>query len=151
MYHKTKEYRKIHNYLNYNFSKTNKCSNVDCEGNCYRYEWALIKGREYSYDINDYIELCTKCHRVYDLTGRKVSKSTREKMSKAQNKRNWSFVKSAKYVSREEAVKMYRLRINGESYRSIGRLLNFHHNTVKNSLDNLYNYNYWFPKEIKIS
>ena len=30
--------------------------------------WALKHGRKYSYDINDYIEMCDSCHHLYDMT-----------------------------------------------------------------------------------
>jgi hypothetical protein len=31
-----------------------------------RYEWALLKEKNYSLNINDYIQLCPSCHRHYD-------------------------------------------------------------------------------------
>jgi hypothetical protein len=43
-----------------------------------KYEYALITGKSYSLNIEDYLELCTSCHRKYDMTEQikiKISKS----------------------------------------------------------------------------
>jgi len=61
--------KKYGNATNCNFCNTEKAK---------RYEWALLKDRSYSMDINDYIPLCPSCHRKYDIT-----KETRLKMSKS--------------------------------------------------------------------
>jgi hypothetical protein len=66
-------YSKFHKIINKENKKAGVCSFCKQTGKK-KYEWALIKGREYSQDINDYIELCVKCHRNYDVT-----EETREK------------------------------------------------------------------------
>jgi hypothetical protein len=62
------QYYRIHEKLVRYNGNAKYCSNKACNyKNPKRYEWALIKGREYSLDINDYIPLCPSCHRKYDF------------------------------------------------------------------------------------
>lgn len=62
-------YANIHVMLVYRHGKAIKCENPDCKSvSPKRYEWALRKGREYSHNISDYIQLCPSCHRKYDMT-----------------------------------------------------------------------------------
>jgi len=72
MVYKDKHYNNCHAYINRKYGKASKCENPECEyENPKRFEWALLKGREYSKDINDYIQLCPSCHRYYDFTEEK--------------------------------------------------------------------------------
>ena len=57
-------YNAIHQHLSRHFPKTGQC--VRCHRTACRTELALIKGREYSRDRNDYLELCVPCHRRMD-------------------------------------------------------------------------------------
>lgn len=53
------------------FGKAAKCENRDCSHdntNQKRFHWALIKGRRYSRNREDYIQLCPSCHGKYDMT-----------------------------------------------------------------------------------
>ncbi len=59
-------YRAIHTYLSKHFPKTGACD--EC-GETRRTEYALIKGREYSRDREDYRELYKLCHNRYDEIG----------------------------------------------------------------------------------
>jgi hypothetical protein len=59
-------YRAIHTYLSKHFPKSGICE--EC-GEAKRTEYALIKGREYSRQREDYRELCKLCHNRYDQTG----------------------------------------------------------------------------------
>jgi hypothetical protein len=71
-----KEYHRIHNWLRYHHGKASYCCHCNTK-NCKRYEFALIKGKEYARDINNYIQLCSACHKAYDFkeeTGEKISK-----------------------------------------------------------------------------
>lgn len=90
------EYFRIHNWLTYHHGKACKCDNELCESvKPKRFEWALLKGKDYKKDRNNYIQLCPSCHRRYDYTeeqrkkqsesakGRVFSKSHRINLSKS--------------------------------------------------------------------
>lgn len=80
----SKEYHRAHYYLRTNHGKANKCESKECLGVSRNYEWALKKGKEYSFNKDDYLQLCKSCHSKYDFKGvKKLPKETREKMSVA--------------------------------------------------------------------
>jgi hypothetical protein len=56
-------YGAIHRYLRTHNPKTGICDECGLEK---RTEFALIKGRQYSRNREDYRELCKKCHNNYD-------------------------------------------------------------------------------------
>lgn len=62
-----KLYGQIHDFLRRKFIKKGVCEHCKERGRK-RYEVALIQGRNYSFNLNDYIELCVPCHRKYDFT-----------------------------------------------------------------------------------
>lgn len=66
-------YRIIHDWLHYRHGKPNHCENPKCDGLGKRYEYALKHGHEHKRDINNYMQLCSKCHRNYDMTDEKAS------------------------------------------------------------------------------
>jgi hypothetical protein len=59
-------YGAIHRYLRQHFPKSGICD--EC-GQVKPTEYALIKGRTYSRNREDYRELCKLCHNRYDQTG----------------------------------------------------------------------------------
>lgn len=62
-------YRKLHHWLVNNYGKANKCEEVNCEyPHPKRFEWALINGKEYEYNRDNFIMLCPSCHRKYDYS-----------------------------------------------------------------------------------
>ena len=83
------EYFRIHNWLSYHYGKASKCENTDCKNiKPKRFEWALIKGKQHSRNIENYIQLCPSCHRKYDITEeRKSDFSKLRKGISAKNKR----------------------------------------------------------------
>lgn len=107
-----KEYFRIHSWLIYNHGKASKCENELCTSvNPKRFEWALLRGKEYKRDRNNYIQLCPSCHRKYDYTlEQKVKQSKTRKGKEAKNKipvyqytLDGVFIK--KYASYTEAAK----------------------------------------------
>ena len=91
---KDREYFRIHNWLSYNYGAANKCEAVSCKSKSpKRFEWALIKGKEYKKDRTHFIMMCPSCHRKYDFTetqrinqslsakGRTFSQETKLKLS----------------------------------------------------------------------
>jgi hypothetical protein len=64
-------YCALHFWNRRHFGKANKCENPDCKYvNPKRYEWALIKGKPYSRDRNNFIMFCKSCHVKYDGIGK---------------------------------------------------------------------------------
>lgn len=80
------KYFTIHNYLRNNFKKKNKCDHCGTTEKR-RYEWALIKGREYSRSLTDYFELCVPCHRIYDVS-EKMRENSRIQGAKLKGENN---------------------------------------------------------------
>jgi hypothetical protein len=60
-------YNAVHAYLNRKFPKTGKCD--ECK-RPKRTQYALITGRVYSRNREDYRELCSSCHVRYDDAAR---------------------------------------------------------------------------------
>ena len=58
--------RAIHNWLGYNYGKSDECWNKNCLKKCDTYEWALLHDKKYQHNVNNFIKLCVKCHRLYD-------------------------------------------------------------------------------------
>jgi hypothetical protein len=58
--------RSIHFWVDTHKPKSGSCSHC---GRSTRTEWANVSG-EYKRDINDYIELCPSCHKIYDQDGK---------------------------------------------------------------------------------
>lgn len=56
-------YSAIHKWMSNNFKKKDSC--FRCSGNKPRTEWANISGK-YERNINDWVELCSSCHRYFD-------------------------------------------------------------------------------------
>jgi len=55
-----------HRWIVKHYGKSNKCENVDCVYvNPKRFEWANISG-EYKREREDYMMLCSSCHRIKD-------------------------------------------------------------------------------------
>jgi hypothetical protein len=85
-------YSGLHKYLRQHYPKTGICE--EC-GQTARTQYALIHGRTYSRNREDYRELCRCCHMRYDLGGRTVSPEARARMSAGQ-KRRWDKKRAAK-------------------------------------------------------
>ena len=75
----TKNYASIHRWLKSEFGKAIRCENPGCAyKNTKRFEWALLKGKEYARKRENFWMLCKSCHFKYDITkerNKKVSTS----------------------------------------------------------------------------
>ena len=68
MKNKPKEYyRIVHDWINRHYGKASKCSNPECKSISQFFEYCLKKGCEHDRNIDNYIELCRSCHRLYDM------------------------------------------------------------------------------------
>ena len=66
-------YAAFHIWILKYYGNANKCDNrenktldFECSDSTNNFEWAKIKGRRYSRDREDYLQLCVSCHRKYD-------------------------------------------------------------------------------------
>lgn len=59
-------YKALHRWLKDNFGKANKCENPKCPKKSQKFEWSLIKGKEYSHRRKNFRMLCRSCHCKYD-------------------------------------------------------------------------------------
>lgn len=98
-------YHSDHRYLTAKYGKATHCSNVNCQAkNPKRYERALIRGRPHSKNIDDYIELCSSCHKFYDQ-----DPITREKIRKTQTgQKRPTMEKPVKRIGPMGGIKIYR-------------------------------------------
>lgn len=84
----------VHRWLKRSFGKASRCENIECQTSySKRFEWALIHGKDYDKERENFIQLCCSCHRKYDYTdeqkkkvsianiGKKASEETKKKMS----------------------------------------------------------------------
>lgn len=77
----------IHDWLQLHFGKADKCEQC---GSIKRVQWAKIKGKEYKRKRENFWQLCSSCHIVYDDTivkggwnkGKKWSKEIRKNISR---------------------------------------------------------------------
>jgi len=126
------EYRIIHSKLNILNNKLGKCFLCGCNNK--KTEWALIAGRKYTQNIEDYMELCRSCHRKYDWRDRKYDKQALKKMSIAAKKRTGSLNSVSKlliniengifYESITEASKAYGISTSMLSFKLSGKFKN---------------------------
>lgn len=65
-YTKKLKYRALHSRLVREFGKANHCENTKCSRKCKTYDYALKNGKEYEFNINNFIQLCRTCHMIYD-------------------------------------------------------------------------------------
>ena len=61
-------YHGLHTWLIKKFGKALCCENPKCEHKpTKRYEWSLLKGKEYERKRENFWQLCVSCHRKYDM------------------------------------------------------------------------------------
>ena|SRR3990167_7141713 len=88
------KYDWIHHWLVYHYGKANKCENPGCNyPNPKKFNWALIKGKDYEQNRDNFWMLCPSCHIKYDASpmkseklrllrlGTKYSEATKRKMT----------------------------------------------------------------------
>jgi hypothetical protein len=70
-------YYSKHQFLSKNHGKPSECTYCSIKGKKkkggrWSIQWAKIKNRAYSHDVNDYIALCRTCHSKYDWNDTKT-------------------------------------------------------------------------------
>jgi len=77
-------YNRVHKWIRSHYGNAIKCENKDCQyRKPKRFEWALITGKKYEKNINNFIQLCCSCHRKYDFT----EEARKKQKKKASRKR----------------------------------------------------------------
>lgn len=61
-------YYAVHIWLKKYYGKAYMCSASNCSGKSQNYQWALIKGKKYTHDVDNFMQLCRSCHSKYDYT-----------------------------------------------------------------------------------
>ncbi len=90
-------YNSLHWWLRREFGSANKCEHPLCDKDSIHFQWSLIKGKEYDRNIENFWQLCRKCHFKYDLKefqkerfdiGRKKAHKSRTGKTHSQETRN---------------------------------------------------------------
>jgi hypothetical protein len=97
----------LHKRLSKKYGKAIKCEMCGSEGRS-KYEWALKKGRGYSDNQEDYMQLCCSCHRTYDYTQDQKKKMSAAKKGKPKFGNQLKFVQIG-IDSRKRCVMQYSL------------------------------------------
>lgn len=63
---KPKGYGTIHGWIARHYGKATKCQNKYCQHLSAHYQWALLKGKVYEKNIDNFVMLCGSCHQRYD-------------------------------------------------------------------------------------
>jgi len=76
------DYQSQHQFLVRNHGNPKQCEQCGElghkeAGGRWSIHWAKKKDREYTHDKNDYLQLCRKCHGLYDLTEEKANRLRR--------------------------------------------------------------------------
>lgn len=105
------QHSRIHILLNRKYGAASTCENKECQNiGIRRYEWALIKGKSYSLNRDDYMQLCVSCHRKYDDSPerrRRLSEANRGKVCHNRSRvlcqfdNEWNYIET--YSSSAEA------------------------------------------------
>lgn len=61
-----KEYDAIHRWLHKIYGSASKCENKQCDHSINVFNWCKIRGLNYDYKRENFIQLCKRCHKKYD-------------------------------------------------------------------------------------
>lgn len=70
-------YWSVHGWILKNFGKADFCQNPQCLKVSKTYDWALLKGKDYEKNKDNFISLCRSCHKKYDRV--KIGLTVRER------------------------------------------------------------------------
>lgn len=95
------KHNKFHKSIINNYGNAAKCEH--CKSTtAKRYEWCLREGHEYSSNPEDYLQLCTSCHRKYDFN---ESIRTKLKVKKQGESHNMAKLSEAKVLEIYDLLK----------------------------------------------
>jgi len=119
-----REYDRLHKRIFIRYGPASKCESETCSSkNPKRFEWALKKGRQYSDDPDDYLQLCPSCHRKYDFT-----EEYREKLSMANRGQNSHKTK----LKDKDVLDIYDLMNGGVTNKEIAAMYGMDSSSISN-------------------
>lgn len=124
-----KHYGNIHRWLAYHYPKKklcDHCSKTDCKG----YDYALIHGRYYEKKRDNFLELCKRCHNIYDGNQAGKIHALRTEADRKRASRN-TCKPIAKYSKDGEFIKAY------QSIKSAAKQNKVLHSSIRNSISGL--------------
>lgn len=109
-----KQYDIIHSWLIRKHGSANQCVSLTCTGKSKNFQWALLKGKLYEKNPENFIQLCASCHMKYDMTPERLSNFreiewTEEMRLAARNRR------IGKLASKETLKKMSEARMGDKN------------------------------------
>jgi len=107
-------YNAVHKWLAYQYGSADKCEQCNTK-KAKKYEWALLRGKEYEKKRNNFWQLCTSCHVVYDG---KIEKLTKVKLKPVMAEGNTS---TMYFKSTKEAVRLLEISNTAISNNLTGR------------------------------
>ena len=114
-------YQAIHIWLKNHYGIANMCECNKCNGKSKKYQWALLKNKNHSHNRENYIMLCSSCHRKYDMSNKLKIDIANTKMK---DKKILQYSKQNKLIN------------TWNNLYSISILLNINKNAVCNCLNN---------------
>lgn len=83
-------YDAIHQWLNTHYGKANMCTGNKCLRISQTFQWALIKGKKHKHNRNNYMMLCSSCHRIYDQKPEWHQKAQNTREAKGNHVAGWN-------------------------------------------------------------
>lgn len=65
----------VHRWLYVHYGSPKICEMKGCKGKSQWFDWAKKTDYDYERNINNFLRLCRKCHRKYDLTPKKAKQA----------------------------------------------------------------------------
>lgn len=65
-------YRQLHKWIRRNYGSAYHCQNLLCRKESSFYDWAKLPEVPYNHNINNYLQLCRKCHKAMDVKKEKI-------------------------------------------------------------------------------
>jgi len=106
---KDNNYYNVHQWLRHRYGNANKCESPECEGKSKTFQWALLKGKSYKHNRENFWMLCRSCHRKYDMTkewNKKISKANKGRKFSEQHRKNIAISSTGRIIPTETKTKM---------------------------------------------
>lgn len=112
-------YARVHRWITYHYGKASKCDNVECTKESKLFQWALLKGKKHEKNIDNYMQMCRKCHAKYDYD-EEIWKNWHQREWSAESKLKISKAHKGKKISEKHKEKLSKL-FSGEGNPMYGK------------------------------